>query len=285
MNAKKVAGALGGQAKNHGRRAKDTVDHGARTAADHPVLTVLASVGFVVTGVLHLIIGWLAVRIAMGSGGGEEASNSGALAEIAEAPGGRILLWVAVAGLVGLAVWRAVGIIVEHEATDKAKSVVLAIVYASLAVTTSTFARGGSSSDGAAATDVTAKVLAQPLGEALVIAAGVVVIGVGVHGIWTGATRRFTDDLEAGADSGHVGSAIVAAGVIGYIARGIAFGVLGVLVVMAAWTNDPDKAGGLDSALRTVGQQPAGAAMLIVVGVGVAVYGLFAIARARYARR
>ena len=54
---------------------------------------------------------------------------------------------------------------------------------------------------------------------------------------------------------------------------------------MAAWTNDPEKAAGLDSALRTLGEQPAGTVMLFVVGVGVALYGLYSIARAKYVSR
>ncbi|MFD5867731.1 DUF1206 domain-containing protein [Corynebacterium sp. NPDC060344] len=289
MSAKNSAGAMGAQAKNHGkkvgRKAKDGADRGANKADNSAALTLLARVGYVVLGVLHLIIGWFAIRIATGDSGGEEASNSGALAEIAQAPGGRILLWVAVAGLAGLAIWRLIGIFVEDEAKDKAKSLVLAVVYTSLAFTTSTFARGASTSDGDTATDVTAKVMEQPLGVALVIAAGVVVLAVGFYSIWNGATKGFKDDLEAGAESGHVGTAIVVAGVVGYIARGIAFGILGVLIIMAAWTNDPEKAGGLDSALRTLGQQPAGSIMLIVVGAGVALYGLYSIARAKYVRR
>ncbi|WJZ00400.1 hypothetical protein CHAN_08960 [Corynebacterium hansenii] len=289
MSAEKSVAGIASKAKRHGsragRKAKRSADRGADKADDSRALGMLARVGYVVVGVLHLIIGWLAVRIAIGDSGGEEASNSGALAQIAEAPGGRLLLWLAVAGLAGLAIWRLIGIFVEEEAKDKAKSLVLAVVYASLAVTTSTFARGASTSDGDTASDITAKVLEQPMGVALVVAGGAVVLGVGLYSIWNGATKGFKDDLEAGAESGHVGSAIVTAGVVGYVARGLAFGILGVLIVMAAITNDPEKAAGLDSALRTLGGQPAGAAMLIVVGVGVALYGLYSIARARYVRR
>ena len=228
-SAKNTAGGMGAQAMSHGkkagRKAKDGAGRGAKQADNSRALEMLARIGFVVLGVLHLIIGWLAIRIATGDSGGEEASNSGALAEIAEAPCGKILLWVAVAGLVGLVIWRLIGIFVEEEAKDKAKSLVLAVVYSSLAFTTSTFARGASTSDGDTATDVTAKVLEQPLGVALVVAAGVVVLGVGLYSIWNGATKGFKDDLEAGAESGHVGTAIVVAGVgvalygLYYIAR------------------------------------------------------------------
>lgn len=51
-------------------------------------------------GVLHLLIGWIAVRIALGSGG--EATDSGASAEIASAPGGQVMLWVGAAGFLAL---------------------------------------------------------------------------------------------------------------------------------------------------------------------------------------
>ena len=103
MSAKNTAGGIGA-------RAKDQADRGANKADSSRAVQMLARLGYVVLGVLHLIIGWFAIRIATGDGGGEEASNSGALAEIADKPGGQALLWFAVAGLVGLVIWRLVGI-------------------------------------------------------------------------------------------------------------------------------------------------------------------------------
>ena len=116
------------------------------------------------------------------------------------------------------------------------------------------------------------------------IIGGLVVLGVGLYSVARGVTRSFKKDLEAGAGSGEVGSAIVAAGTVGYIARGIAFAVLGVLIVWAGWTNDPEEAGGLDAALRALGEQPAGSVLLLDVGAGVALYGVYSLARARYIR-
>ena len=258
-----------------------------RSAADranqHPAVKVMARGGFVVLGVLHILIGWIALRIATGSGGGE-ASNSGALATIAQAPGGQLLLWVAVAALAALSLWRLTQLFTGEEMKDKAKGGVMAVVFASLAFTTGTFAAGGQTSDGDTATDVTATALAQPWGGALLIIAGLVVLGVGLFSIHRGATKGFKEDLEAGAGAGNVGSAIVGAGMAGYIARGIAFAILGVLIVIAGWKSDPEQAAGLDAALRTLGEQPFGAVLLITIGVGLALYGLYSIARARYIR-
>lgn len=254
----------------------------AETAREHPVLDVIARSGYVVLGLLHLLVGWLAIRIATGSGSGE-ASNSGALAQIAEAPGGRVALWLAVAGLGALSLWRLLQVAVGPELKHRVKGAALGVVYLSLAATTATFAGGASTSDGEKASDVTATVLNQPAGAVAVGIGGLVIVGVGLYSIYQGISRKFVENLERGAESGNVGTAIVATGVVGYIARGVAFAVLGGLVVWAALTNDPEKAGGLDAALRYIGEQPFGMVLLIVVGVGLMMYGLFCLARARYA--
>lgn len=263
--------------------AKQKAHTAAGRAGDHPALTTLARGGFIVLGILHIIIGWIAVQIATGSSN-EEASNSGALETIAQAPGGQLLLWAAVVALIALGLWRLTQVFTGEDTKEKLKGGVMLLVYLSLAATTATFAAGGTTSDGETVTDVTARVLAQPWGAVLVVIGGLVVIAVGVYGIVRGATRSFRKDLEAGASSGEVGSAIIAAGMIGYIARGIAFGVLGALIVWAGWANDPEEAGGLDAALRTLGAQPAGMVLLIVVGVGLALYGVYSLARARYVK-
>lgn len=276
---------MGAMDKGNTRSAKRTIERAADQAEDHPVLTTLARGGFVVLGILHILIGWIAVRIATGSSGsGDEASNSGALATIAEAPGGQFILWVAVIALAALGLWQLSQLLAGDDLKERAKGAVMAVVYFSLALTTSTFARGGSSSDGETATDVTAIVLSQPWGVVLVVVAGLVVLGAGVYNLWKGATRDFRKDLEAGAGSGQVGTAILIAGTAGYVARGIAFGILGVLIIIAGWAHDPEQAAGLDSALRTLGEQPFGSVLLIIVGIGLILYGAYSIARARYVR-
>lgn len=253
----------------------------AHKASQNPIFVNLARAGFVVSGILHFLIGWISVRLAMGNGGGE-ASNSGAMSEIAKNPGGQVLLWFMVVGLAALALWRFMQIFVSSEAKDKAKGGVLGVVFASLAFTTATFASGGQSSDNESATDAIGMVLGFPGGRIAVIIAGLVVIGVGVHGIYKGATKKFKEDLEAGASGGKIGKGIEVAGVAGHIARGAAFVVLGGLIIWAAWSYDPEKAGGMDAALETIGSQPFGDVLLVITGVGIALYGIYSIARAKY---
>ncbi|MFN3340561.1 MAG: DUF1206 domain-containing protein [Dietzia sp.] len=260
-----------------------SVQGAARSAVDHPALEWLARAGFVMNGVLHLLIGWIAIRIATGSGG-EEASNSGALAEIASAPGGQFLLWAGAIGFIALGLWQVIeAILGSEEASDRIKAAAKAAVYVALGVTTARFASGGSDSDSETATGTTAGLLGSGLGKVALVVVGLVIIGVGAHHVYTGATKKFVEELER-TGGGKVGRAIVISGQLGYIAKGAALAILGGLVIAAVVTADPEKAGGLDAALRTVGEQPFGQILLIVTGVGIALYGVFSLGRARYSR-
>src|SRR6188472_455510 len=79
----------------------------ATQIAQNSVFERFARAGYVVSGLLHLAIGYLAIRIALGSGGGS-ADQSGALAAVAAKPGGIVALWVAVLAFLVMALWRLV---------------------------------------------------------------------------------------------------------------------------------------------------------------------------------
>ncbi|PAY22109.1 hypothetical protein CEY15_15135 [Dietzia natronolimnaea] len=264
-------------------RPPRSVGGAARSAVDHPALEWLARAGFVMNGILHLLVGWIAIRIATGSGG-EEASHSGALAEIASAPGGQALLWAGAVGFLALGLWQVIEMILgSEEASDRAKAGAKAAVYLALGVTTARFASGESDSDSESASGTTAGLLGSGAGKVALVVVGLVIIGVGVHHVYTGVTKKFVEELER-TGGGTVGRAVVVSGQLGYIAKGAALAILGGLVIAAVATADPEKAGGLDAALRTVGAQPFGQILLIATGVGIALYGVYSIARARYSR-
>ena len=71
-------------------------------------------------------------------------------------------------------------------------------------------------------------------------------------------------------------------GKMGYIAKGIAIGVIGVLFLYAAIDHSAKKSGGLDQALHKVLHQPFGPVLLFAISVGIGCYGLFCFARARH---
>jgi hypothetical protein len=65
-------------------------------ATDSDAFEYAARAGFVISGVLHLLVGYIIFRIAFGSGG--DADQSGALGTLAHQTGGALILWVAAIG-------------------------------------------------------------------------------------------------------------------------------------------------------------------------------------------
>lgn len=259
----------------------------ASKVEDHPALESLARAGFAVNGLLHLMIAGIVLQIVAGGGG--EAEQSGALQAVAQAPFGRVLLWIGVIGYVGLTVWQALDAAVGYRpggkassAFDRAKDAGKAVVYAVLAWTTWRFASGGSTDSGESTADFTSALMGAPLGQFLVGAVGLAVVGVGGFHAWKGLSKAFLDDLDGDAD-GRLGQAVIVVGIVGYVAKGVALTMVGVLFGWAAWTSDPDDATGLDGAVQVVSGDTLGAIVLSLIALGFAAYGLYSFARARFA--
>ena len=257
----------------------------ARRAAGDSKLHAAARVGFVVSGLMHLLIGWIALQVAFG-GNGKQADQSGALGELASNSGGRALLWVGVAGFLGLTAWHLVDAFLDRpgqsneEKLNKAKSLAKGLVYAALAVTTFQYASGGGgSSSSRQSQDFTASLLRAPGGRVLVIVLGVIVLAVGGYHVVKGAKKRFRADLAETPPR-----MVERLAMAGYIAKGVALAVVGLLFVVAGLHKDAAKASGLDGALKALRDQPFGTPLLGVVALGLMAYGLYSFARAKYAR-
>ncbi|MTD13393.1 DUF1206 domain-containing protein [Nakamurella sp. YIM 132087] len=258
-----------------------------RRAEQSPAFGVLVMVGLIAYGVVHLLIAWIAVQVAWG-GSGEEASQTGALQEMAETPVGVPLLWITALGLFALAVWMVAsaiwGYADDNGATKVGKrlgAAAKAVIYAALGVSaigTATGSGGGSGDQGQQT--MTAKLLGLPFGPVLVIIVGVVIVVIGGRLVYRGVKAKFLDDLQD-----HPGKAAEMFGRVGYVAKGIALGVVGILFAVAGFTYDPEKAGGLDDALKTLRDQPFGAVLLTLVALGIASFGVYCFYWSRHAKR
>ena len=242
-----------------------------------------ARAGYAVSGALHIVLGLLIAQIAL-SGGGEEASSSQALSSISDNTFGAIVLWFAVAAFGALALWQLADAFRSHdEAKDRGKAAAKAGVYAVLAFTAGSIAMGSSSSGGdSQAQGIVAKALGWPGGQFIVGAVGLGVLAAGVFHVVKGAKKKFMQDLKGVPTKS--GRMVRGLGTTGYIAKGVALGVVGVLFVYAAATADPDKAEGLDGAIKSLLDLPGGPVIVILVGLGFAAYGLYSFVRARYAK-
>ncbi len=253
------------------------VTSAARRAGDHPVIEAGARLGYAVNGLMHLLIAWLGVQLALGSGGGS-ADQSGALATLAGNGLGKVLLIVAVAGFALLALWQVAEALGRGDAGDRIKAGSKAVLYAALAFSALSFLRGSGKASGAQTQDFTVQLMAKPMGRALVAALGLVVVGVAVYHVVKGARKKFLDDLRE-----HPGRWAVIAGQVGYIAKGAALLIVGGMFVVAGLQNNAAETTGLDGALRSLLELPYGKALLIAVSVGFAAYAVYSFARSRYA--
>ena len=265
-----------------GRQAEksDWLDHAVR-------------VGLVAYGVVHLLIGWLAVQLALGEGSGK-ASAQGALQELARKPFGQTMVWAVAVGMFLLVLWRlleaAFGHRDEEGSTRTRKRVtsgLKAAIYGALGVTAVRVAigSGGSGGSGKGSRGLTAKVMDLPAGQWLVVAVGLAIIGYAGNTAWRGWKEKFAEHLETEGKLGWSGAGYLILGKVGYIAKGIALAIVGVLFCSAGITHRADKSGGLDQALQKVLQQPFGPYLLIAIGLGIGCYGLFCFARARHLDR
>jgi len=281
-----VAKERGGSVPHRAGVRKDAVVNtndvraAARQAGDNPALVAAARVGFAVNGVLHLVIAWLGLQLAWGGGGGS-ADQSGALQTLASTGGGRLLLWVAVVGFLALAVWQATEAVVgEPKLQDRAKAVATGVLYLFLSFSSLNWARGpGASSSTQQSVDFTSSLMGKPAGRVLVAVLGLVIVGVGGYFVAKGWRRTFLADL-----AGHPGPLAEKLGRVGYVAKGAAVVLVGILFVLAAAHGAPGEATGLDGALRTLLHAPYGPVLLTAVSLGLAAYAGYSFVRARYAR-
>jgi hypothetical protein len=246
---------------------------------------VLLSVGLVTYGVVHILIGWIALRIAWaGRGEGQEASQKGALAEMAEQPWGAALLWCTVVGLGTLTIWQVIEAIWGHRdrpagfkrIRKRLGSAGRAISYTAIAIIGVAILRGDAGS-GDTEESWSARLMTVVAGQVLVIAVGVIIAALGVRLMRRGVKRKFTDDLAGG-----VGRTTVRIGQVGYIVKGIGFVLVGGLFGWAGISHDAGRAGGLDDALRTLGALPLGAGLLTVMALGLICFGVYCFFWARF---
>ncbi|MCZ7436783.1 DUF1206 domain-containing protein [Micromonospora sp. WMMC241] len=250
-------------------------------AADNPGLERLTRAGFIGYGILHLLFAWVIVRVASG-GPAADGDQSGAMQQIADEPFGLVLVVAIVVGLVAMAVWQVLEMLRERRLGERIASAGRAAFYLYLAFSGVKVLRGKKSSSADTQQDTAEGLLASSGGRVAVMVAGLVLAGLGGWLAFVGSTGRFEKHLRVGDMAAATRRLVRRLGVAGFVAKGLAYGIAGVLFVVAAWRYDPDKARGLDAALRTLAGETYGTGLLLVVAAGFAAYGLFAVTEARY---
>ena len=247
--------------------------------------------GYMGRGVLYGVVGVTALRVATGSGG-ETQDGRGALRTIAEEPFGTALLTLIGAGLAGYALWRLAQAVLGDGDGDTGWKMVAGrvyalarmVVYGILSYSAFRIAYGSSGGDGGSQQTLTGRVLEMTGGRWLVALAGCGILAYGIAQLRKAASAAFIDDLKTQSMDANTRTLVVRAGRAGYAGRGIVYGTVGALVVLAAYTHDESRVAGMDGALQTLADQPYGPWLLGVTALGLACFGMYSFAEAKYRR-
>jgi len=258
----------------------------ARRAAKSPAAHFLARAGLTARGVIYILVGWVAVLVALGQSS-READQTGALQMLAGKSYGLVSLWLLAIGFAAYALWRlseaAFGVTGDKPgAGPRLKSLARAIIYAGFCYLTFTVIAGTSRSQSGHQQDITAHAMHSTGGRVLVGLIGLVVVVCGIVLIIEGARKKFMKFLDTARMSARVRRVVKWLGIIGTIARGVVFALAGVLVIDAAITHKASESGGIDKALLTLRDQPFGEFLMLLAALGLLIFGVYGLCEARW---
>lgn len=260
-----------------------------------PFVRSLSRFGFYTKGVLFIVIGILAIAVAIGLRGGKLADPTGALGVIAQKPFGKILLVLFTVGAIGHGLWN---ILRGAADIDDAGNKVFGIIQRSISIGVGIFYVGlaltalsilltvnASTANGELPKTIVAILLTVPLiGVIIVLIIGLSMIGAGFHECYSGISGKYQENYRAWAIKGWQGIFITVLGVLSFTARAIILVLMGWFFIAAAIDYNPNEAIGIDGALRTLAHSPYGEILLFVIAVGLICHGVLAFYEAKFRR-
>jgi hypothetical protein len=262
----------------------------AREAEQNTPFRALARAGYAANGLVHILIGAIALAVAWGDKGATD--QSGALRAIAGLPFGFVLLWIVAVTLWALGAWQLLEGILMRSESDGAPGLAgkwgrrvgawgQAVIFVALGLIAAAVAMGARVDTEEAAENASRGLLEIPGGPIVLVLVG---LGIGIGGIVfivMGVRRSFRNKIDI--PEHGVGRGIAGLGLVGFIAKGIALLIVGILLIVASLSSDADTAGGLDGALQALLALALGPLLVAVVGAGFVAYGIFCLFRARFA--
>lgn len=272
---------------------KDGAQDALERASHSTWLERLARAGLVARGLLYCVVAVLAVRVAQGHRE-VDPDKQGALQTVVHQPLGRLLVLLLAVAFAGYALWRFVEAAVGPAGEPHSRKASFKRVgYAARAALYAFFSAsavklfiwsGNASVEENAEVDWTARVLNWPAGTWLVQAVGLGILGAGLYIGWRGVSGKFRKRLKA-IEMGPVAKRWVRGiGTFGNVARMLVALMIGVFLIAAARQHDPGQAVGIDGALKRLAERSYGTLLLVLVAAGLAAYGLYSLAEARYRR-
>ena len=261
----------------------------AEQVAESKWVEGLARFGMVAQGASFILVGVLAIKLAVG-GGGKATDRHGALRAIAQDGFGRFAVIALAVGFGAYALWRVAQVFLghgveEHGGREKWSKRLAALgkaaLYAALCAAAVSILLG-ESGGGNEEKEATEGILGWPGGRWVVSAIAVAIGAAAVWNFYRAVSGQYKDSLKEWKMNAAEERWTTAIAFVGFMARAAVFGIASWFFFKAAVQYDPKEADGLDGVLRELTAGPYGKWLLSIVAAGLFVYGLFCLIQARY---
>jgi len=262
---------------------KTSVERAAQKATFSPLMEALTRFGYGVRGLIYIVMGILAVQVALGKGGAL-ASPQGAIADIGKQPAGLILLWVVLLGLISYSMWGVVRAVMDplHKGHDSKGLLARfgflssAFGYAIIILPTYGYITGASkTTNGSQTQKFITTIMEMPWGRWAIGILGLIVLVGGLYQIYLGFSSGFERQFQTYALTPKEVKLASDIGRFGTSARGVVLAVVGGLIGLTAYHANPSQQVGMDTALATVLHQPYGIWLLGIVALGLIAFGFY----------
>jgi len=260
-------------------------------------LRAVSRLGLVCRGTVYLLVGYLALRLALATHGrgGAPASSAGAVQAVTEPAWGRVLLVLLVAGLGAYALTqlveaafrpaRATGTMGRWR--QRAVSSWGFLVYSVFCVSTArllaeTPPKQTAQSEQRQDVGMTAALLRSGWGRLLIVLVGILVVAGGLEAGRRAVRLNFRERFTVEHMSRALAIITRALGAFGCAARAVVFVLVGVFLVKAAVLSSAKQTKGLDAIFRSVAGAAYGSWLLGLLASGILCYGLYCLVEARY---
>ena len=273
---------------------EDKKDHIAR----------VRSAGFFTKGVVYILVGALTFMAAFGLGG-DITSTSGVVAFLLELPLGEVLVGLVALGLLAYTLWRLVQVWLRpkkdggkkpenwKEVLTRFRYFYSAIFYAVIAYSfakplleklsggNSTAQAGGENEQEKAALG---ELLSHSYGTSLIWILALIVSAQAIWQFRLAYSGRYMKKIDSYPDLKHEYEFIKKSGKLGYVARGIVFGIISFFLIKVVLLHNAEVYKGTEGALQYLLSFSYGSLLLGATAAGLLGYGIFNMMVARHAQ-